>query len=71
MSTKSLARGLDFTPAASGRSSLANLWEHGRQILAAITAGREAEHAYRQLVARGVAPDHAARVILTDVLGHK
>lgn len=71
MSTKSLAEGLDLAPGATGRNGLAKLRERVRRLLAAIAEGREAEHAYRQLVARGVAPDRAARRVLTDVLGHE
>ena len=53
MSSKVMSHASELAGVESGRA--ARLWERVKRLAAAISEGRDAEFAYRQLVSRGVA----------------
>jgi hypothetical protein len=66
MSTKAMSHASDLAGTEGGW--LSGLLASVKQFAAAISEGREAEFTYRQLVARGMAPEKAVRQVLTEVL---
>jgi len=69
MSAKSLAHQPYFAPDEGIGNRLAKIWREGKRTLASISQGRDAHAAYLRLVANGVAPDRAARLVLTEIYG--